>query len=152
MHSSLGDALGPVLRRLGSLSDYRASVVQRMRTFSRAQHVVSTIIGWCSRYSSVGGVFGVKQGEFFAEQALRPAHESYSHTDTLPRSSGVAVVERVFPVLFIVGLAPACWRNVILAGRGRKSSATFGTPAIVSLGELAAIDHKYRTGYVGRFV
>ena len=29
---------------LESFSDYRASAVQRMRTFSRAQHVVSTII------------------------------------------------------------------------------------------------------------
>jgi hypothetical protein len=30
-------------------------------------------------------------------------------------------------------LVPECWRDVILAGRSRKSSATFGTPAIVSL-------------------
>jgi hypothetical protein len=32
-------------------------------------------------------------------------------------------------------LVPECWRDVILAGRSRKSSATFGTPANVSLGE-----------------
>jgi hypothetical protein len=44
----------------------------------------------------------VRQDELFAEQALRPAYERQSHTDTLPRSSGVAVTERVFPVLFIV--------------------------------------------------
>jgi hypothetical protein len=82
---------------LESFSDYRASAVQGMRTLSRAQHAVSKIICWCSPYSSVGDDFGVKQAEFFAEQALQPAHEPYSHTGTLPRSSGVAVAERVFP-------------------------------------------------------
>jgi hypothetical protein len=29
---------------LVSLSDYRAAMVQRMRAFSRAQHVVSTVM------------------------------------------------------------------------------------------------------------
>ena len=57
---------------LECLSDYRASVVQRMRAFSRAQHVVSTIICWCSHSSDVGGDFGVN-----AEQLLQPAHEPY---------------------------------------------------------------------------
>jgi hypothetical protein len=84
---------------LECLSDYRASVVQRMRTFLRARHVVSTIICWCSHASGVGGDCGARQGEFFAEQALQPAHEPYRHIGTLPRSSGVAVAERVFPVL-----------------------------------------------------
>jgi hypothetical protein len=84
---------------LDSFSDYRASVAQRTRAFSRAQHVVSTVICWYSQSSRAGGDFGVKQGEFIAEQALRPAHEPYRHTGTLPRSSGVAVAERVFPVL-----------------------------------------------------
>jgi len=45
----------------------------------------------------------MKQGGFFAEQALQPAHERYSHIGTLPRSSGVAVAERVFPVLWKLG-------------------------------------------------
>jgi hypothetical protein len=31
------------------------------------------------------------------------------------------------------GLVPECWRAFIVAGRRRKSRATFGTPAIVSL-------------------
>jgi hypothetical protein len=55
-----------------------------MRAFSRAQRLVSTII--CSFFlsSSGGGCFDVRQAEFFAEQPLRPAHERYSHTDTLP--------------------------------------------------------------------
>jgi hypothetical protein len=91
-----------------------------MRTLSRAQYVVSTIICWRSHSSSVGGDFGAKQGEFFAEQrrddivpkrygdvigglyrvgALQQAHEPYRHTSPLPRSNGIAVAERVFPVL-----------------------------------------------------
>ena len=71
-----------------------------MRAFPRAQPVVSTVICWCSQTPSVGGNFGVKQGGFFAEQALQPAHEPYRHIGTLPRSSGVAVAERVVPVLW----------------------------------------------------
>jgi hypothetical protein len=50
------------------------------------------------------------------------------------------------------GMVPECWRDVIVAGRSRKSRATFGTTAIVSPRQLAAVYHKYRTGYVGRFV
>jgi hypothetical protein len=50
------------------------------------------------------------------------------------------------------GLVPECWRDVIVAGRSRKSRATFGTTAIVFLRQLAAVYHKYRTGYAGRFV
>jgi hypothetical protein len=60
-----------------------------MRTFSRAQDVVSTIICWCSHSSSVGGDLGAKQGEFFAEQALEPALEPYRHTGILPRATVV---------------------------------------------------------------
>jgi hypothetical protein len=143
---------------LQSLSDYRASVVQRMRTLSRAQCGVSTIIGWCSRSTSVDGYFGVKQGEFFAEyrrddiapdphgdaigglyrvRTLQPAHE-YRHTGPPPRSNGIAVAERVFPVLS-KSLAPECLRGVIVAGHSRKSSVSFGLPAIVSLREPAAV-------------
>jgi len=69
---------------LECLSVYRASVVQRMRAFSRAQHAVSTIICWCSRSSRAGGDSArKKKGEFFAEQALQPAHEPYRHTASL---------------------------------------------------------------------
>jgi hypothetical protein len=101
MHSSLGDgdAFGRSDASLERLSDYRAPVVQRMRTFSRVQHGVSAIVCWCSHASGVGGDCGAKQGESFAEQALQPAHDPYGHIGTLPRSSGVAVAERVFPVL-----------------------------------------------------
>jgi hypothetical protein len=31
--------------------------------------------------------------------AMQPAYEPYRHTGTLPRSNGIAVAERVFPVL-----------------------------------------------------
>src|ERR1700736_4952244 len=95
-----GDALGRSDAGLECLSDYRASVVQRVRTFSRAQHVVSTIICWCFRASRVRGKFGARQDDGFAEQALQPGHDPYRHIGTLPRSSGVAVAERVFPVLW----------------------------------------------------
>src|SRR5260370_42158404 len=71
-----------------------------MRTFPREQHVVSTIICWCFHASSVSGDFGASQSEFFAEQALQPGHAPYRHIGTLPRSNGVAVAERVFPVLW----------------------------------------------------
>ena len=57
---------------LEGFSDYRASVIQGLRTFWRAQYVVSTIICWCSHSSDVGGDFGVN-----AEQLLQPAHEPY---------------------------------------------------------------------------
>jgi hypothetical protein len=89
MHSSLVMPFGRSDAGLDSLSDYRASVVQRMRAFSRAQDVVSAVICWCSQASGVDGNFGVSQGGFFAEQALQPAREPYRHIGTLPRSSGV---------------------------------------------------------------
>jgi len=99
MHSSLVMCFGRSDAGLDFLSGYRAAVVQRVRASSRAQHVVSTVICWCSRTSGAGGNFGVKQRGFFAVQALQPALEPYRHIGILPRSSGVAVAERVFPVL-----------------------------------------------------
>jgi len=63
MHSSSGDALGRSDAGLKCFSDYRASIVQRMRTFSRAQQAVSTIIYWSCHASGVGGDFDVKQGD-----------------------------------------------------------------------------------------
>jgi hypothetical protein len=78
MHSSLVMPLGRSDAGLECPSDYRASMVQRMHRFLRAQHVVSTIIYWSC---GVGDDFDLRQGEFFAEQALRPAHERQSHTE-----------------------------------------------------------------------
>jgi hypothetical protein len=52
---------------LQSLSVYRAFVIQRMRTLSRAQRGVWAIICWRSHSSRAGPDFGAKQGEFFAE-------------------------------------------------------------------------------------
>src|SRR5436305_4064365 len=54
----------------------------------------------CCRSSSVGRGFGARQGQWFARQAAPPAHQPYRHIATLPRSSGVAVAGRVFPVLW----------------------------------------------------
>src|ERR1700737_3068491 len=110
---------------LDSLSDYRASVVQRMRAFSRTQHVVSTIICWCSHASTVSGDFGARQGEFFAEQAPQPAHEPYRHIGTLPRSSRVAVAERVFPVLW-----KAWYRNAGATSLSPVAAGNQGLPLV----------------------
>jgi hypothetical protein len=120
MHSSSGDALRPVW---GCLSDCRASAVQRLRTFSRAQHVVSTIICWCSQSSDVDSDFGVKQGEFFAERLLQAAHEPYR----IPAPSRAAVV-LPSPSEFSSSYGKPwylCWRDVIVAGRCGKSSTSF---------------------------
>src|SRR5882724_12562427 len=70
---------------LECLSVYRASVVQRMRKFARAQHVVSTIIHLLvfPRFRRRWR-FRREAGGFFVEQALQPAHEPYRHTGTLP--------------------------------------------------------------------
>ena len=104
------------------LSDFRASVVQGMRTLWRAHDVVSTIACWRSHPSDGDGEFGVKQGEFFAEQLLQPAHEPYR----IPVPSRAAVV-----LPSPSGFSPSyrkpwylSWRKVIVAGRSRKSSAS----------------------------
>src|SRR5258708_7504825 len=60
-----------------------------MRTLSRAQDVVSTIVCWRSRRASAGADFGAKWGEVFTEHALQPAHEPYRHTGILPRAAVV---------------------------------------------------------------
>jgi hypothetical protein len=94
-----------------------------MRTVSRAQHVVSTIICRYSRACRVAGDFAVKQGELFAGQALQPAHEPTRHIGTLPTSSGVAVAVRVFPSYG--ELDTGMLARVIVVARGRKSSGSF---------------------------
>jgi hypothetical protein len=113
-----------------------------MRTLSRAQHAASTIICWCFRCSDAGGDFDWKQGEFFAEQALQPAREPYRHIDTLRAAVMLPSPSEFSPSYRKLG---TCLRDVIVAGRSRKSRATFGTTAIVSPRQLAAVYHKYRT-------
>src|ERR1700736_6730601 len=96
-----------------------------MRSLPRAQHVVSTIICWCFHASSVSGDFCARQGEFFAEQALQPAHEPYRHIGTLPRSSRVAVAERVFPVLW-----KAWYRNAGATSLSPVAAGNQGLPLV----------------------
>ena len=91
----------------------------------------------------------MKQGEFFAKRALQPAHEPYRHIGTLPRSSGIAVAERVFPVLW-KSLVPECWRDVIVAGRSRKSSTSFVAGGLVSYGTNLPDTWRQACVYVGR--
>ena len=129
----------------------RACVVQRMRTFSCVQHVVSAIICWCSHSSGGDGDSGAKQCEFFGEQALQPAREPYRHTGTLPRSCGVAVAERVFPVLQrawyrnarATSLSPVAAGNQVLALVRRPLSHFVNWPPSTI---------RYRTRYVRRFM
>ena len=126
-------------------------MVQRIRAFSRAQHVISTVSWWRSQTSSVDDSFGVKQGGFFAEQALQPAHEPYRHIGTLPRSSRVAVAERVFPVLW-----RAWYRN---AGATPLSPVAAGNQvlallpvAFVSYGTNLPDTWRQACAYVGRIL
>jgi hypothetical protein len=48
-------------------------------------------------------------------------------------------------------LGTGSWRDVIVARRTRKSSASFDAPALASLRELAG-HQKYRTSYVRHFI
>lgn len=84
---------------LGSLSDYRASVIQRMRTLSRAQYGVSTIICWRSHASSAGGDRGARQGEFCAAQALQPTYDPYGHIGHPPAQQWYCRRRASFPRL-----------------------------------------------------
>ena len=154
---------------LESLSVYRASVVQRMRTLSPAQYVGSMIICWCSTCSAVVAssprnrvnssqssgaitsfpiVTAIRPAAWIVS-ALQPAHEPYRHNGpsraatVLPWPSGFSPSYMKF--------GTGSWRNVIVAPRSRKSSASFEAPAMVSLRELAG-HQKYRTCYVRRFI
>ena len=140
---------------LESLSVYRASVVQRMRTRQRAQYVGSMIICWCSTCSAVVAssprnranslqsngaitslpvVTAIPRAAWIAS-ALLPAHEPYRHNGpsraatVLPWPSGFSPSYMKF--------GTGSWRDVIVARRTRKSSASFDAPAMVSLRELA---------------
>ena len=150
MHPSLGLSelmpFGQSYAGLESLSVYRASVVQRMRTLSPAQYVGSMIICWCSTCRAV--VASSPRNRVNSSQssgaitsfpivtAIRPAawivwrcsqrirHNGPSHAATvLPRSS------RFSPSYMRVGTGS--WRDVIVARRSRKSSAGFEAPALV---------------------
>jgi hypothetical protein len=65
---------------------------------------------------------------------LQPAHEPYCHS-SLPRSDGIAVPSGFSPSYMKFGTGS--WRDVIVARRTRKSSASFEALAMVSLRELA---------------
>jgi hypothetical protein len=142
---------------LESLSVYRASVVQRMRTLSPAQYVGSMIICWCSTCSAVVAssprnrvnssqssgaitsfpiVTAIRPAAWIVS-ALQPAHEPYRHNGpsraatVLPWPSGFSPSYMKF--------GTGSWRNVIVAPRSRKSSPSFEAPAMVSLRELVFV-------------
>ena len=152
MHSSLGVSelmpFGQSYAGLESLSVYRASVVQRMRTRQRAQYG-SMIICWCSTCSAVVAssprnranslqsngattslpvVTAIPLAAWIAS-ALLPAHEPYRHNGpsraatVLPWPSGFS------PSYMKLGTGSR--RDVIVARRTRKSSAGFDAPAMV---------------------
>src|SRR5882724_5040817 len=145
MDSSLGDALAGLTPAWIPFQTIGASVIQRMRKFARAQRVVSTIICWCFHASGAGGDFDVKQVDSSQSRHCKPAHEPYRHTGTLPAPQWYCRRRASFPRL-IESLVPQCWRDVIVAGRSRKSSTGFDAPAIVSSrvseSARAAPDHR----------
>ncbi|MGY4289730.1 hypothetical protein ACVWXO_008996 [Bradyrhizobium sp. LM2.7] len=132
-------------------SVYRASVVQRMRTRQRAQYVGSMIICWCSTCSGVVASSPRKRANSLQSNgattslpvvtaipraariasALLPAHESYRHNGpsraatVLPWPSGFSPSYMKF--------GTGSWRDVIVARRSRKSSASLRRRLWVSL-------------------
>jgi len=99
MDSSLGDALAGLTPAWIPFQTIGASVVQRMRKFARAQHVVSTIICWCFHASGVGSDFDVKQVDSSQSTHCSPRMNHTAIPEPSRRRSGIAVAERVFPVL-----------------------------------------------------
>ena len=124
-----------------------------MRT--RAQYVGSMIICWCSTCSAVVAssprnkanslrsngaitsrpvVTAIPRAAWIAS-ALLPAHQPYRHNGpsraatVLPWPSGFSPSYMKF--------GTGSWRDVIVARRTRKSSASSDAPAMVSLRELA---------------
>src|SRR5260221_2256729 len=94
---------------LESLSVERASVIQRMRAFSRAQRVVSTIICWCSHAGtgmaisarnrlnssqSSGAIYGDAIGGLYCIRALQPRDEAYRPTCLLHAAIVAMMVRR----------------------------------------------------------
>ena len=120
-----------------------------MRTSSRAQHVVSTIIYWCPGTSSAGGGRGASRGESLAGQALQPAHDPNDHIGTLPRSSGVpspsefspSCIKLWYPDAGAAPLSPVAAGNQVL----------LLTPASDSFRERAAVVPEVRVGSKGEF-
>ena len=153
---------------LESLSVYRASVVQRMRTLSPAQYVDSMIICWSSTCSAVVAssprnrvnssqssgaitsfpiVTAIRPAAWIVS-ALQPPHEPYRH-------NGPSRAATVLP--WPSGFSPSCmkfgtgsWRNFIVAPRSRKSSASFVAGSLVSYGTNLPNTWRQACVYVGQ--
>jgi hypothetical protein len=128
-------------------------MVQRMHTRQRAQYLGSVVICWCSTCSAVvassprnranslqsnGAITSLPVVAWIPQAAwiasgLLPAHEPYRHNGpsraatVLPWPSGFSPSYMKF--------GAGSWRDVIVARRTRKSSASFDAPAMVSLRE-----------------
>jgi len=134
---------------LDSLSAYRASVAQRMPTPSSAQYVGSMIFCRCSTCSAVvasspPNMVNASQSSgattsFPIVAAIRPAARIVSALQHEPhRHNGPSRAATVLP--WPSGFSPSymkfstgSWRDVIVARRSRKSSASFDAPAMVSV-------------------
>jgi hypothetical protein len=88
--------------------------------------------------------YGDVIGSLYRVAAMKPAHEPYRHTGPLHAAMALPSPSEFSPSYR--KLRTGMLRDVIVAGRSRKSSASFGTPAIV------AVNNKYRTGYVRRSI
>src|SRR6266508_2292822 len=159
MHSSLGVSelmpFGQSYAGFESLSVYRASVVQRMRSRQRAQYVGPMIICWYSTCSAVvassprnraislqsnGAITSLPVATAIPRaariaSALLPAHEPYRHNGPSRAATGLPWRSGFSPSYMELGTGS--WRDVIVARRTRKSSASFDAPAMAALRELA---------------
>jgi hypothetical protein len=93
------------------------------------------VICCCYRSSGANGDFAVKQGELFAGQALQPAHQPSRHIGTPPAQQWLPSPSGFSPSYGELGFQK-CWRDAIVVGRDRKSSASFGRrkPAAIKSG------------------
>ena len=122
---------------LKSLSVYRASVVQRMRTGSRAQHVVSTFICWCfhcsmampSAVCAVSAHCGQRVNQFAIPD---PSTQQWY---CRRRASFPRLIEAWYRNADVASLSPVAAGNQVLA-LVRRLSFSSGRKPVVFIGSL----------------
>jgi hypothetical protein len=111
-----------------SIASSRCTACARVRV---AQHVVSTIICWCSLTSDADGNFSAKKLD-----SSQVGHCSRRINHTAISAPSRAAVVLPLPSGFsrlMESLVPECWRDPIVAGRCRKSSTSFVASGLCQL-------------------